>query len=96
MKLIVGLGNPGEKYSKNRHNIGFLAVSKIAETNNFSNWKEKFQGYICTGKLETEKIIALKPMTYMNLSGQSVGELIRFYKIAPKDVIIFHDEIDLS
>lgn len=95
MKLIVGLGNPGEKYSKNRHNIGFLAVSKIVEDNNFSNWKKKFQGCSSTGILASKKIIALKPMTYMNLSGQSVGELIRFYNIASKDVIIFHDEIDL-
>ena len=95
MKLIVGLGNPGEKHSNNRHNIGFLAVNKIVEENNFSNWREKFQGYLSTGIIGSKKIIVLKPMTYMNHSGQSVGELIRFYKIASKDVIVFHDEIEL-
>ena len=96
MKLIVGLGNPGKKYLQTRHNVGYLAVTTIAEDNNFSNWKEKFQGHISTGVLNSKKIIILKPTTYMNLSGQSVGELIRFYKIATKNVIVFHDDIDLT
>ena len=96
MKLIVGLGNPGEKYLQTRHNVGYLAVTTIAENNNFSNWREKFQGYISTGILNSEKIIILKPTTYMNLSGQSVGELIRFYKISTKDIIVIHDDIDLT
>ncbi|MFL2789921.1 MAG: aminoacyl-tRNA hydrolase [Paracoccaceae bacterium] len=96
MKLMVGLGNPEKKHLKTRHNVGYLAVTKIAENNNFSNWREKFQGYISNGVLNSEKIIILKPTTYMNLSGQSVGELIRFHKIATKDVIVFHDDIDLT
>ena len=96
MQLIVGLGNPGAKYMKNRHNIGFMAVDQIAEDHGFGPWKSKFQGQITEGKLGREKVLLLKPMTFMNLSGQSVGEAMRFYKLTPEDVTVIHDEIDLA
>jgi len=96
MKLFVGLGNPGAKYAQNRHNIGYMAVDRIAEEHGFSPWRKKFQGQISEGRLGTEKIVLLKPETFMNLSGQSVGEATRFYKITPEDIIVFHDELDLA
>lgn len=96
MKLIVGLGNPGAKYAGNRHNIGFMAVDRIADDHGFSGWKSKFQGVISEGRLGSEKVILLKPETFMNRSGQSVGEAMRFYKLEPEDVIVLHDEIDLA
>jgi len=96
MKLIVGLGNPGAKYARNRHNIGFMAVDRIAEDHGFSPWKSKFQGQISEGRLGGDKAILLKPETFMNRSGQSVGEAMRFYKLEPQDVIVLHDEIDLA
>ena len=92
--LFVGLGNPGSQYEKNRHNVGFMAVSRIVENHSFSPWKNKFRGSISNGLLRNQKIIILKPNTFMNLSGQSVGEVIRFYKIPSSKVIVFHDEID--
>lgn len=95
MKLFVGLGNPGEKYAKNRHNIGFMAVERIAEAHNFGPWKKKFKGYAADGEIGGEKVLLLKPETYMNESGQSVGEAARFLKISDGDVIVFHDELDL-
>lgn len=96
MKLIVGLGNPGSKYARNRHNIGFMAVDRIAGDHGFGPWKAKFQGEIAEGRLGGDKAILLKPATFMNLSGQSVGEAMRFYKLEPADVIVFHDELDLA
>jgi len=96
MKLFVGLGNPGKKYTNNRHNIGFMALNQIANDHSFSPWKNKFQGQITDGKLGDEKIILLKPETFMNLSGQSVSETIKFYKIKIEDIIVFHDELDLA
>ena len=96
MKLFVGLGNPGLKYEKTRHNIGFLAIDAIASAHGFSPERSKFQATISEGKLGTEKVFALKPQTFMNLSGQSVGEAMRFYKLDPGDVIVFHDELDLA
>ena len=96
MKLFVGLGNPGAKYARNRHNIGFMAVERIAEDHGFGPWKSKFQGQISDGRLGSEKIVLLKPETFMNLSGQSVGEAMRFYKLDSTDVTVFHDEIDLA
>lgn len=95
MKLIVGLGNPGAKYAKNRHNIGFLAVDRIAEDHGFSPWRSRFQGETCEGRLGTQRVTLLKPATFMNLSGQSVGEAMRYLKVAPEDVIVLHDELDL-
>lgn len=96
MKLIVGLGNPGAKYARNRHNIGFMAVDEIASSYGFSPWRAKFQGQMSEGRLGSEKVILLKPETFMNLSGQAVGEAMRFHKLTPADVIVFHDEIDLA
>ena len=91
MKLFVGLGNPGKKYVNNRHNIGFMALDQIASDHSFSPWKSKFQGQLSDGKLGLEKVILLKPETFMNLSGQSVSETIKFYKIKTEDVVVFHD-----
>ncbi|MBT8459618.1 MAG: aminoacyl-tRNA hydrolase [Boseongicola sp.] len=96
MKLFVGLGNPGAKYAQNRHNIGFMAVDRVASDHGFAPWRGKFQGSVSEGKLDGEKVILLKPETFMNLSGQSVGEAMRFYKLTPADVTVFHDEIDLA
>ncbi len=96
MKLIVGLGNPGPKYAGNRHNIGFMALDRIADDHGFGPWKSKFQGVISEGRFGSDKVILLKPETFMNNSGQSVGEAMRFYKLEPEDVIVLHDEIDLA
>ena len=96
MKLFVGLGNPGAKYAQNRHNIGFMALDRIASEHGFAPWRGKFQGQVCEGQLGGEKVILLKPETFMNLSGQSVGEAMRFYKLTPADITVFHDEIDLA
>lgn len=96
MKLFVGLGNPGAKYEKNRHNIGFMAMDQIASDHNFAPWRAKFQGKVSEGRLGREKVILLKPETFMNLSGQSVGEAMRFFKITPDDITVFHDELDLA
>ena len=96
MKLIVGLGNPGAKYAQNRHNIGFMAVDRIASDHGFSQWRSKFQGVTCEGRLGSEKVVLLKPETYMNRSGQSVGEAMRFFKLDAQNITVFHDEIDLA
>lgn len=96
MKLFVGLGNPGAKYAQNRHNIGFMAMDQIASDHGFAPFKGKFQGALSEGRLGREKALLLKPETFMNLSGQSVGECMRFYKLAPEDVVVFHDELDLA
>lgn len=96
MKLFVGLGNPGPKYERNRHNIGFMALDQIASDHGFSPWKSKFQALISEGTLGGEKVLLLKPQTFMNLSGQSVGEAMRFYKLTPADVVVLHDELDLA
>jgi len=96
MKLIVGLGNPGAKYQHNRHNIGFMAVDRIAADHGFGPWRARFQGEIAEGRLGTERVSLLKPATFMNLSGQSVGEAMRYLKLDPADVIVLHDELDLA
>ncbi len=96
MKLFVGLGNPGEKYRANRHNIGFMAVDRIAERHGFGPWRKKFQGLISEGEIGGERITLLKPETYMNESGRAVGEAQRFLKIPLSDVYVFHDELDLA
>ncbi|WP_322865249.1 aminoacyl-tRNA hydrolase [Aquicoccus sp. G2-2] len=96
MHLFVGLGNPGAKYAATRHNIGFMAVDRIAADHGFAPWRSKFQGQISEGRLGAEKILLLKPETFMNLSGQSVGEAMRFYKLTPADITVFHDELDLA
>ncbi len=96
MKLFVGLGNPGAKYARNRHNIGFMALDRIAQDHGFGPWKSKFQAEIAEGRLGSEKVLLLKPQTFMNRSGQSVGEAMRFFKLDSTDVTVFHDELDLA
>ncbi len=96
MKLFVGLGNPGEKYRANRHNIGFMAVDRIAERHGFGSWRKKFQGLISEGTIGGERVTLLKPETYMNESGRAVGEAQRFLKIPLSDIYVFHDELDLA
>ena len=96
MLLFVGLGNPGAKYARNRHNIGFMAVDAIAADHGFGPWRSKFQGQVSEGVLAAEKVVLLKPETFMNLSGQSVAAAARFYKLGAAEVIVFHDELDLT
>lgn len=96
MIIIAGLGNPGAKYADNRHNIGFMAVDAIHRRYNFSGWSKKFKGEISEGEIAGEKILLVKPATFMNLSGESVGEAMRFYKVAVGDMIAIHDELDLA
>ena len=95
MKLFVGLGNPGENYCKNRHNIGFMAIDAIVNRYGGSSWRQKFQGLATEVTLNREKLIFLKPSTFMNLSGQSVSEASRFYKLPSSEICVFHDELDL-
>ncbi|MDD8021518.1 MAG: aminoacyl-tRNA hydrolase [Paracoccaceae bacterium] len=96
MQLWVGLGNPGAKYAGSRHNIGFMALDRIAADHGFAPWRAKFQGQLSEGRLGAERIVLLKPETFMNLSGQSVRAAADFYKIAPAEIIVFHDELDLA
>ena len=96
MKLFVGLGNPGAKYEGNRHNIGFMAVERIAAAHDFSPWRKKFHSLVSEGTVGTERVMLLKPETYMNESGQAVGEAMRFLKIEPAEIYAFHDELDLA
>ncbi|MDG1021073.1 MAG: aminoacyl-tRNA hydrolase [Emcibacteraceae bacterium] len=96
MLLLVGLGNPGKQYEHNRHNIGFMAVDEIIYRHNFSEAKSNFQGMISEGRLGNEKVLILKPMTFMNLSGKSVSEAARFYKIPSENIFVFYDELDLA
>ena len=96
MQLWVGLGNPGAKYAGNRHNIGWMALDRIASDHGFGPWRAKFQGSLSEGTLGGEKVVLLKPETFMNLSGQSVGEAMRFFKLAVTDITVFHDELDLA
>jgi peptidyl-tRNA hydrolase, PTH1 family len=95
MLLIAGLGNPGPKYAGNRHNIGFMAADQTVRRHNFSPWQKKFSGLVCEGMLDGEKAIVLKPQTFMNNSGQAVGEALRFYKLELKDLVVIYDELDL-
>ena len=96
MLIIAGLGNPGPKYEKNRHNIGFMAVDEIARRWRFGSDRAKFESVISEGEIEGQKILLMKPQTFMNESGRSVSEAQRFYKIALGDVIVLHDELDLA
>ena len=96
MLLLVGLGNPGQKYEHNRHNIGYVAVDEIVHRHSFGPWKSRFQGVVSEGRLGSKKVLALKPATFMNLSGQSVGEAMRFYKLGLEDVVVLHDELALE
>ena len=95
MLLLVGLGNPGPKYAFNRHNIGFMAVDAIIHRHSFSPERQRFQSLTSEGTLGGEKVLVMKPMTYMNESGRAVGEAVRFFKLEPQDVVVIHDELDL-
>jgi peptidyl-tRNA hydrolase, PTH1 family len=94
--LLVGLGNPGPKYAKNRHNIGFMGLDAIARRWNAGPWRQKFRGEAADVVIDGAKALLLKPLTYMNESGNAVGEAMRFHRIDLKDVIVFHDELDLA
>jgi peptidyl-tRNA hydrolase, PTH1 family len=96
MKILVGLGNPGSKYERNRHNVGFMAIDAIASRHGASAWRRRFQGQAAEIDIDRGKYLLLKPETYMNESGRAVSEAMRFYKMSPADVIVFHDEIDLE
>ncbi|HUF88167.1 MAG TPA: aminoacyl-tRNA hydrolase [Thermohalobaculum sp.] len=96
MKLFVGLGNPGAKYAGHRHNIGFMAADAIHRAHGFGPWRGKFQAEIAEGMLGGEKVWLMKPQTWMNLSGQAAGEAMRYLKLAPADIWVFHDELDLA
>ena len=95
MKIIAGLGNPGAQYAGNRHNIGFMAVDALQRLPSFAPWSKKFKAEISEGEIAGEKVLLMKPQTYMNLSGESVGEAMRFFKLTPADIIAIHDELDL-
>jgi len=95
MQLFVGLGNPGGKYAGHRHNIGFRAVDAIAGAHGFGPWRRKFQAEVAEGRFGGDKVLLVKPQTFMNLSGQSVGEAMRYLKVSPEDIWVFHDELDL-
>lgn len=95
MLIFVGLGNPGAKYSANRHNIGFMAMDTIVRRHNFSSPKSRFNSFAYEGLINGTKILILQPQTFMNRSGQAVGEAMRYFKASPSEVIVFHDEADL-
>jgi PTH1 family peptidyl-tRNA hydrolase len=95
MLLFVGLGNPGARYARNRHNIGFMAVDEIARRHGFPPWRRRFQGVATEGALASERVILLKPTTYMNDSGRAVQEAANFFKISASDVTVFQDELEL-
>jgi peptidyl-tRNA hydrolase, PTH1 family len=96
MQLFVGLGNPGEKYSNNRHNVGFMAIDAIASRHGFAGFRQKFRGLISEGTIAGEKVLLLKPQTWMNNSGDSLQEVVSFYKLSAEDVTVLYDEIDLA
>jgi PTH1 family peptidyl-tRNA hydrolase len=95
MRLFVGLGNPGTKYQGNRHNIGFIALDVMARRHGFAPWRRRFQGETSEGTLDGERVVLLKPTTYMNESGRAVGEAMHFFKLALGDISVFHDELEL-
>jgi PTH1 family peptidyl-tRNA hydrolase len=95
MRLFVGLGNPGAKYAHNRHNIGFMAVDEIARRHGFAPWRRRFQGETTEGSLDGERVVMLRPATFMNESGRAVQEAASFFKIAPGEVTVFQDELEL-
>lgn len=96
MFLIVGLGNPGAEYAETRHNAGFMAADELARRYHFSPFKSKFDGLIAEGTIDGEKVLLLKPQTFMNLSGNSVVKAAMFYKILPENIIVIHDDMDLA
>jgi len=95
MRLFVGLGNPGAKYAHNRHNIGFTVVEEIARRQGFAPWRRRFQGETAEGTLDRERVVLLKPLTYMNESGRAVQEAANFFKLAASEITVFQDELEL-
>lgn len=96
MQIWAGLGNPGPRYAMNRHNVGFMALDAIADLHEFEAPKKRFNGWAIEARIGSEKLLLLKPATFMNESGQSIGEAMRFYRLEPHDVTVFHDELDLA
>ena len=96
MKVFVGLGNPGAKYAGNRHNIGFMALDRIAADHGFGPWRGGFKAELAEGRLGSGKVLLVKPQTFMNLSGEAVRAVVDFYKLTAADVVVFHDELDLA
>ena len=96
MILIVGLGNPGAQHAKNRHNIGFMAIERIADVHSIGPFRHRFQGQIADGVLDGQRVALLMPTTFMNESGRSVGDALRFFKLGVSSVIVIHDELDLA
>jgi len=95
MRLFVGLGNPGAKYTHNRHNIGFMAVEEIARRHGFAPWRRRFQGETSEGTLEGERVVLLRPTTFMNESGRAVQEAVSFFKLGMDEIVVFQDELEL-
>jgi peptidyl-tRNA hydrolase, PTH1 family len=95
MRLVVGLGNPGARYARNRHNVGFLALDAIARRHGLPGFRSRFKGELAEGVIGGERRLLLKPQTFMNASGESVSEAARFFKISPSEIVVIHDEIDL-
>lgn len=95
MRLIVGLGNPGAQYARNRHNIGFMTADAIARRHGFTPFRNRFKGEIAEGTIAGARRLLLKPQTFMNLSGESVGAAARFFKLTPEEIVVIHDELDL-
>ncbi len=96
MLLLVGLGNPGPKHERNRHNLGFMAVDAIARRHGITSFRSRFHGLLAEGQIAGEKVMLLKPMTYMNESGRAVGEAARYVKLASRDILVVYDELDLA
>lgn len=97
MKLIIGLGNPGKQYERTRHNIGFMVIDEISRKLNFVNFREKFKGKLVEGNYNGEKLLLLKPQTYMNLSGESIFEITKFYKLdVEKDILVVYDDMSMK
>jgi peptidyl-tRNA hydrolase, PTH1 family len=96
MYLLVGLGNPGSRYARNRHNLGFMVLDEILRRYRFGTARARFRGTVFEGRIAGQRVLALKPKTYMNESGRSVGSALRFYKLKPRQVIVLHDELDLA
>ncbi|MCW2277023.1 aminoacyl-tRNA hydrolase [Heliophilum fasciatum] len=95
MKVIVGLGNPGRQYASTRHNIGFMVVDELADRWGCAPFVSRFRGLVTEARMEGQKVLLLKPETFMNLSGEAVGEAVRFFKVDPKDILVIHDDLDL-
>jgi PTH1 family peptidyl-tRNA hydrolase len=96
MQVFAGLGNPGPKYERNRHNVGFMAVDRIAADHGFGPWRAKFRALVAEGRLGPERVLLVKPQTFMNLSGEAVAAALGFFKLGPDTLTVFHDELDLA